>query len=606
MTLQAGENVGPYRILNQLGQGGMATVFKAYHAQLDRHVAIKIMHQALQEDESFHVRFKREAQIVARLAHPNIIPIYDFNEHKGQPYLVMKFVEGITLKKMLSRKPLTLNAIMHIFTAVGSALAYAHEQGVLHRDIKPSNIMIDKDRTPYLTDFGLARMAQAGESTLSQDMLLGTPHYISPEQATGKKDLDARTDIYSLGVVLYELTVGRVPFSADTPYAVIHDHIYTPLPLPTVVNPDVSPQIEQVLLKALAKSPKDRYETATELVAAFKTAIDASGIKELSPNRASVAAVSLAKMRDEQANAIGVGQQPAIPAPIPAGTPISSTASQQRASRRNRWLVGGLVALVFVCFATVAVTANALENFNERALQTTQDAIDAGIVPAPIDRLDVPEWTLDEARQKLEENPEDAVTHLALARALWQDNQASAGLEIYAKGLPFADNPASYALTAGMLADESGQDTATTIIAIQTLERFQNDAEVYPFIRSEVGAFLYERAIEAEGNSFRDIIQSLSNDDVNFEEIKNPVTDALLARALITQGRFALADARLRRNLADDVNVAESHLVLGELFQARNNTARALREWEMVSDDDNAPQWVLDRAAELIAINSGV
>ena len=141
--------------------------------------------------------------------------------------------------------------------------------------------MIDNENTPYLTDSGLARMAQAGESTMSADMLLGTPHYISPEQARGKQDLDGRTDIYSLGVVLYELIVGRVPFSADTPFAVIHDHIYSPLPLPTAVNPDIPPRIEQVLLKALAKEPADRFETATDMVKAFHDAVQQDNVKEL-------------------------------------------------------------------------------------------------------------------------------------------------------------------------------------------------------------------------------------------------------------------------------------------------------------------------------------
>jgi serine/threonine-protein kinase len=158
-------------------------------------------------------------------------------------------------------------------TAVGSALTFAHEKGILHRDIKPSNIIIDADNIPYLTDFGLARIAEAGESTMSADMLLGTPHYISPEQAKGQKSLDGRTDIYSLGVVLYELVVGRVPFSADTPFAVIHDHIYSPLPRPTHVNPDISPRVEQVLLKSLAKNPEDRFATASEMVEAFRDGI---------------------------------------------------------------------------------------------------------------------------------------------------------------------------------------------------------------------------------------------------------------------------------------------------------------------------------------------
>lgn len=272
MPFNVGENVGAYRIIGQLGQGGMATVFKAYHASLDRYVALKVLHPAFGEDPAFEARFRREARVVAKLEHPNIVPIYDYAEHEKRPYLVMKFIEGDTLKARLDQRPLTSKEILQIVEAVGSALAYAHRQNVLHRDIKPSNVLVAADGQIYLADFGLARIAQLGESTLSGDMIIGTPQYISPEQAMGVKDLDERTDIYSFGVMLYEMVVGRVPFSADTPFSIIHDHIYSPLPLPRNINPDVTEAVERVLLKALAKDRLDRYETVNQMVAAFKDA----------------------------------------------------------------------------------------------------------------------------------------------------------------------------------------------------------------------------------------------------------------------------------------------------------------------------------------------
>src|SRR5512134_486854 len=272
MSFNVGENVGPYRIIEQLGQGGMATVFKASHASLDRYVAIKVLHPAFGEEPSFEARFQREARLVAKLEHPNIVPIYDYAEHEKRPYLVMKFIEGETLKARLDRGPLTSKEILSVAEAVGSALAYAHKRNVLHRDIKPSNVLVAEDGQIYLADFGLARIAQLGESTLSGDMIIGTPQYISPEQAMGVNDLDERTDLYSFGVMLYEMVVGKVPFNADTPFSVIHDHIYTPLPLPHSVNPQVPEAVERVLLKALAKDRLDRYETVDEMVAAFKDA----------------------------------------------------------------------------------------------------------------------------------------------------------------------------------------------------------------------------------------------------------------------------------------------------------------------------------------------
>lgn len=275
MPFAAGENVGPYRIIEKLGQGGMATVYKAYHAGLDRYVALKVLHTELTEDLTFTARFQREAHLVAKLDHPNIVPVYDFAEYNGYPYLVMKFIEGETLKARLTRTRLKANEILLIVESVGSALVYAHQEGILHRDIKPSNVLLAKDGRIYLADFGLARIAQAGASTLSTDAILGTPQYISPEQAIGSPDLDEGTDIYSFGVMLYELVVGKVPFSADTPFSIIHNHIYAPLPLPRSINPSVTEGVERVLLKALAKERADRYATVAEMVAAFKVAWEA-------------------------------------------------------------------------------------------------------------------------------------------------------------------------------------------------------------------------------------------------------------------------------------------------------------------------------------------
>lgn len=280
MSFAIGESVGPYRILGQLGQGGMATVFKAYHAALDRYVAIKALHPAFMEEPNFLARFRREARVVANLEHPNIVPIYDFSEHAGRPYLVMKFIEGLTLKGRLKDGPLSRDEILAIVEAVGSALSYAHRHGVLHRDVKPSNVLLSPDGPIYLADFGLARIAESGESTLSNDMMMGTPQYISPEQAKGEGTLDEGTDIYSLGVVIYEMVVGHVPFSSDTPFSIVHDHIFTPLPTPSSQNPEVSEAVERVLLKALAKDRQDRYPNVDALVSGFTAAYRGEEIGE--------------------------------------------------------------------------------------------------------------------------------------------------------------------------------------------------------------------------------------------------------------------------------------------------------------------------------------
>ncbi|MAT45199.1 MAG: hypothetical protein CL609_22965 [Anaerolineaceae bacterium] len=266
MVFEIGTQIGPYKLIEIIGQGGMATVYKAYHEALDRFVAIKALNPIFLDDPSFLKRFQREAKVVAKFDQANIVPIYDFSEYEGRPYLVMKLIEGETLKDRIKKGKLSSEEICKVITAVGNALAYAHNRDILHRDIKPSNVLMATDGQIYLADFGLARLVQAGESTLTSDRLLGTPKYISPEQAMSKPEIDARADIYSFGAMVYELLVGRVPFLADTPYTIIHDHIYTPLPPPQEINPDLSDEIAYILIKSLEKKPEDRYQHVTDFV----------------------------------------------------------------------------------------------------------------------------------------------------------------------------------------------------------------------------------------------------------------------------------------------------------------------------------------------------
>jgi len=365
MPFVVGQNVGPYRIMEQLGQGGMATVFKAYHAALDRYVAIKVLHPAFREDPTFTARFTREARVVAKLEHPNIVPIYDYSEFEGQPYLVMKFIEGETLKARLARGPLTAEDAMRVVEAVGAALSYAHSKGILHRDIKPSNVLLAPDGRIYLADFGLARIAQSGESTLSSDMLLGTPHYISPEQAQGIKNLDAGTDIYSLGVVMYELAVGRVPFNADTPFSIIHDHIFTPLPMPRQVNPKVPAGVERVLLKALAKSRADRYADVDSEVKAFSAAIR-EAVAPPAPAKGSVTTVPLPAEKPVSKKETG-GKKPSLWKQIP----------------KWLWILLAVFACGCLCLGAVVILGTASDRQHQRATQTALAQTSVSMIPDP-------------------------------------------------------------------------------------------------------------------------------------------------------------------------------------------------------------------------------
>jgi serine/threonine protein kinase/ligand-binding sensor domain-containing protein len=271
-NLHPGEMLGPYQIISQIGQGGMATVYKAYHANMDRYVALKVLSHQFAQNEEFLGRFQHEARLIAKLEHPHILPVHDFGESQGTPYLVMRYLDAGTLKDKMERETLTLQEIDHILTQLADALAYAHEKGVIHRDLKPSNAMLDQRGDVFLTDFGIAKMLEGSPHFTLTGAITGTPAYMSPEQAQGLK-LDQRSDIYSLGIVLYEMMTGRVPFEAETPLAVILKHIQDPLPPISSIKPDTHPAVEAVLLKSLAKKPEDRFQTTRKFLQAWKNAM---------------------------------------------------------------------------------------------------------------------------------------------------------------------------------------------------------------------------------------------------------------------------------------------------------------------------------------------
>lgn len=281
--LTEGQLLGAYEIVGEIGRGGMATVYKAYHKRLDRYVALKVLHPNYRADPNFSQRFEREAHIIARLEHPNIVPIYDFNEIDQQPFIIMKLIEGRTLKQYVMKKSVDLQKITQLLLPIAEALDYAHSLGILHRDIKPSNILINHADQVFITDFGLARLAQSGESTMSADMMIGTPHYISPEQAQGDKNLTPQADLYSLGVVLYELITGTVPFVGDTPYSIVHEHIYTQPMAPGEVNPELPLALDAVIAKALHKDPNSRYASAVAMMKDYQIAIGDSVIEPRPP-----------------------------------------------------------------------------------------------------------------------------------------------------------------------------------------------------------------------------------------------------------------------------------------------------------------------------------
>jgi serine/threonine protein kinase len=264
MKLAPGVEVGPYKIVEQVGRGGMATVFKAYQSALERMVAVKVLPEFLAEDPQFRERFRREAVAIAKLRHPNILAVYDHGEFDGQPYIVTEFVEGGTFAAELGR-PIGLLRATEVLEPIASALDYAHRRGVLHRDVKPSNILITKDGSPVLGDFGLARMMATNERLTRLDTVVGTPEYMSPEQCAGTETGPA-SDQYALGVVAYEALTGHPPYHAETPAAVMLAQIQAPLPPPHTVNAELAGTVESALMRALAKEPADRFPDCTDFV----------------------------------------------------------------------------------------------------------------------------------------------------------------------------------------------------------------------------------------------------------------------------------------------------------------------------------------------------
>lgn len=371
-NIQPGQMLGPYRIVSQVGRGGMANVYKAYQPSVDRYVAIKVLPSQLAESKEFATRFHQEARIIAMLEHPHILPVFDYGESDGVAYFVMRYLDAGTLRdRMEVGRPLPMNEVDRIFTQLAEALSYAHAHGVVHRDLKPANALIDSYGNIFLTDFGIAKLLESASPRLTQtDAIMGTPAYISPEQAQGNP-VDQRSDIYSLGIILYEMVTGRVPFIADTPLAVLFKHISDPLPPPSSVKSDIPEPIEQVILKALAKDPQDRFANASDFVAAWKHALEQMQAPRPSPEPAPQTIA-----------------HPAPPPPVkPADVkPAPTRKPEPKSSTPVGWIVGCLAGAC-VLFGIVGLGVLALNGKNMAFLKNATNT------PLPTDTATVPPAT---------------------------------------------------------------------------------------------------------------------------------------------------------------------------------------------------------------------
>ncbi len=267
-----------------LGQGGMARVYRGRQENLDRQIAIKVLPPYYAADPAFVERFKLEARAMAQLSHPNIVIIHDSGEESGRLYIIMEYVGGGTLKQRMAAG-MVLGEVTRIINEVASALTYAHSRGIVHRDVKPVNVLIDVTGRAVLSDFGIAKVLQTSAVLTQSGAGVGTPEYMSPEQCRGSTLVDARADIYALGVMLYEMLTGHTPFEADNYTALAHSHIYEAVPPPSKRNPRISPAVQSVVMKALEKDPAERFQKATDMALALEQAVAAQVPLGLSTGR---------------------------------------------------------------------------------------------------------------------------------------------------------------------------------------------------------------------------------------------------------------------------------------------------------------------------------
>ena len=381
------EKFGRYEIKSEIGRGGMATVYYAYDPNFEREVAIKVLPHEFLHDPQFRVRFEREAKMVALIEHPAIVPVYDFGEENDQPYIVMRYMSGGSLADKLKNGPLPVAKVTQLLSVLAPALDAAHAKGIIHRDLKPGNILFDQYDNPYISDFGIARLTNAANATLTGSVIVGTPAYMSPEQIQGDRALDGRSDIYALGVILFQMLTGAMPYQADTPAKMMMAHLLEPIPQIHAANQNLPPALDVVVDQAMAKDPTQRFQSAGAMATLLQEVASGKVIAPTEQTRLSMSPVAAPPRAD--AVRTGPGFTPPTPPPTGPAQPVTGTVAPKKNSGLPvwAWVVGGVVILGLLAVVVVGGGAAALylsRNHNQpTATSTAGLALNAQATPTP-------------------------------------------------------------------------------------------------------------------------------------------------------------------------------------------------------------------------------
>lgn len=438
--------IGRYEVQSELGRGGMAVVYKAYDPRFERMVAIKVLPREFMHDPQFIGRFNREAKTIAALDHPAIVPVFDYGDEEGQPFLVMRYMPGGSLADRLENGPLPLEQATIIIQRLSSALNRAHSQGIVHRDLKPNNVLFDQYEDAYLADFGIAHISSsAGASPLTTSgSMLGTPSYMSPEQIHGESTLDGRSDIYALGVIFFQLLTGRVPYIADTATKILMKHIMDPVPDLRQIRPDLPQECQDVITKAMAKKPEQRFGSADEMASAvtvvnqrvrfaeYSSGVESSVSTGVMPS--SMTSGQIARPQTPppfpSTGTGGSGVRPQTPPPpkqvtpppevLPSAIGSSGVMSTPETSGRSLWVWLALGAIVLVCLGGIALAA--IYGLGEIiASSTATPTATQAVVEAPSVTVDAEGTRIAQVTETvLAQQNAEATAHAGTATALFR------------------------------------------------------------------------------------------------------------------------------------------------------------------------------------------